>query len=76
MNRVEGAGAAPYAAVFFGDSHRELDWREIAGNKKELNVYCVFTGGNIPNDKWTALRKEHGIFSPDGKTQRKDHQHK
>ena len=71
MNRVEGAGAAPYAAVFFGDSRGDIDWRAIAGHKKELDVYCVFTGGNIPNDKWTALRNEFGTEPSDGKTKRK-----
>ncbi len=71
MNRVEGAAAAPFAAVFYGDLDGELDWRKIADGKKELDVYCVFTGGNIPNDKWVSLINKYGNVFVDGTTMRK-----
>lgn len=57
LNRVEGAAAAPYAAVVLGDKYNELDWKEIAGNKSELLVICVLTGSNIPDDKHYELTK-------------------
>jgi len=58
LNRVEGAAAAPYAAVVLGDKHGEIDWREIAGDRKELNVVCVLTGSNIPTKKLTELTED------------------
>ncbi|MCK4551104.1 MAG: pyridoxal-phosphate dependent enzyme, partial [Candidatus Aenigmarchaeota archaeon] len=58
LNRVEGAGAAPYAAVVFGDNHNEINWKEIAGDKKEINVVCVLTGANISSSKY----KEFGQY--------------
>jgi len=71
MNRIEGAAAAPFAAAFFGDIGDEIDWRKIAQGKEELDVYCIFTGGNIPNEKWTALRNEYGTIFADGSTMKK-----
>ena len=71
MNRIEGAAAAPFAAVFYGDLGRELDWKKIAGGKNELDVYCIFTGGNIPNERWTDLRNQHRTVSADGNTIKK-----
>lgn len=58
LYRVEGAAAAPYAAVVFGDKYQEIDWREIANGRKELNVICVLTGSNIPPPKITELTKD------------------
>lgn len=55
LNRVEGAAAAPYAAVLFGDTNHEIDWNSIAGNKNELNVICVLTGSNISSGKYKEL---------------------
>ncbi|MFH1848955.1 MAG: pyridoxal-phosphate dependent enzyme [archaeon] len=60
MNRIEGAAAAPIAAVLCGDSKGELDWNRIADGKTELSVYCILTGGNIPNDKWEKLIEIYG----------------
>jgi hypothetical protein len=55
MNRVEGAAAAPHAAVYSGN----IDWRKIAQGRDELNVYVIFTGGNIPKEKWVGIAGEH-----------------
>jgi len=62
LNRVEGAAAAPYAAVVFGDKYQEINWREIAGGRKELTVVCVLTGSNIPSQKLQDLT--HNIIRP------------
>ena len=71
MNRIEGAAAAPFAAVYYGDVDGELNWAKLAEGKKEIDVYCIFTGGNISNEKWTALRNEHGTIYADGSTMKK-----
>ena len=55
LNKIEGAAAAPYAAVLFGDKYGEIRWKEIAAGKKELNVVCVLTGSNITNEKHREL---------------------
>lgn len=60
LNKVEGAAAAPYAAVVLGDLHSEINWREIAGNKKEINVVCVLTGSNIPDAKHHEITSRIG----------------
>ncbi len=62
LNRVEGAAAAPYAAVVFGDKYQQINWRKIAGDRKELTVVCVLTGSNIPSQKLQDLT--HNIIRP------------
>lgn len=57
LNRVEGAGAASYAAVLFGDLYGEVNWREIAGDREKIDVVCVLTGSNIPPEKHYELTK-------------------
>ena len=57
INWAEGAAAAPLAAVLFGDKYGDLDWKKIADGRKELNVYCILTGGNVPKDKFVEIAK-------------------
>ncbi|HLC39399.1 MAG TPA: pyridoxal-phosphate dependent enzyme [archaeon] len=57
LSKVEGAGAAPYAAVALGDLHEELRWKDIAGGRKELDVVCVLTGANISDEKYSELSR-------------------
>ena len=58
LNRIEGAAAAPYAAVVFGDKYQEINWRDIAGDKRELNVVCILTGSNIPSQRIEEFTKD------------------
>lgn len=55
LNRVEGAAAAPYAAVIFGDLYNEIDWTKIAGDKNEVTAVCVLTGSNISSEKYNEF---------------------
>lgn len=58
LNRVEGAGAASYSAVLFGDLYGEINWKEIASGREKIDVICVLTGSNIPPEKHYELTKD------------------
>lgn len=62
LYNIEGAAAAPYAAVLFGDKFGELNWKNIAGKRNELDVYVIFSGGNIVT---AALNEINGEFKRD-----------
>lgn len=59
LNKVEGAAAAGYGAIVFGDVHNEINWKEIARNKKEITIVCVLTGANISKDKYDGILKKY-----------------
>ncbi|MFH1174391.1 MAG: pyridoxal-phosphate dependent enzyme [archaeon] len=56
--KVEGAGAASYAAVVFGDKYGELDWKKLANGKKKLYVVAILTGANIGDETLLELIKD------------------
>lgn len=58
LSRLEGAAAAPLAAVLFSDKHGELKWDEIAKGKDTLKVYCVLTGSNIDDVRFNKVLDE------------------
>ncbi len=57
LNRVEGAGAATYAVAIYGDKLNQINLRGLANGRKKLNVYCIFSGGNISDDKFLDLSR-------------------